>query len=119
MKRNIEVQNENRAMEESMSEMEKELVATKMKWSQGHDEGRSISGGGSRGSRKSVRVHQFRHFRLNDISFNIQPEMPKLMNSNRFPRTTRTSARNGATFVAEVLVVLGNLFEFISFGISG
>jgi hypothetical protein len=34
MKRNIEVQNENRAMEESMSEMEKELVATKMKWAE-------------------------------------------------------------------------------------
>ncbi|OQE43369.1 hypothetical protein PENCOP_c003G05458 [Penicillium coprophilum] len=34
MTRNIEVQNENRAMEESMSEMEKELVATKMKWAE-------------------------------------------------------------------------------------
>ncbi|KAJ5521846.1 hypothetical protein N7527_005961 [Penicillium freii] len=34
MKRNIEVQNENRAMEESMSDMEKELVATKMKWAE-------------------------------------------------------------------------------------
>ncbi|KAJ5815502.1 hypothetical protein N7474_007279 [Penicillium riverlandense] len=34
MKRNIEVQNENRAMEEQMSEMEKELVATKMKWAE-------------------------------------------------------------------------------------
>lgn len=34
MKRNIEVQNENRAMEESMAEMEKELVATKMKWAE-------------------------------------------------------------------------------------
>ncbi|KAJ5545028.1 hypothetical protein N7535_006584 [Penicillium sp. DV-2018c] len=34
MKRNIEVQNENRAMEEAMSEMEKELVATKMKWAE-------------------------------------------------------------------------------------
>ncbi|CAG8015901.1 unnamed protein product [Penicillium olsonii] len=34
MKRNIEVQNENRAMEESMFEMEKELVATKMKWAE-------------------------------------------------------------------------------------
>ncbi|KAJ5138785.1 uncharacterized protein N7515_003633 [Penicillium bovifimosum] len=34
MKRNIEVQNENRAMEESMTEMEKELVATKMKWAE-------------------------------------------------------------------------------------
>jgi hypothetical protein len=30
----MEVQNENRAMEESMSEMEKELVATKMKWAE-------------------------------------------------------------------------------------
>ncbi|KAJ6155129.1 hypothetical protein N7470_005695 [Penicillium chermesinum] len=40
MKRNIEVQNENRAMEENMAEMEKELVATKMKWaelSENHD----------------------------------------------------------------------------------
>lgn len=34
MKRNIEVQNENRAMEESMAEMEKELVGTKMKWAE-------------------------------------------------------------------------------------
>ncbi|KAJ5297450.1 hypothetical protein N7508_007699 [Penicillium antarcticum] len=34
MKRNIEVQNENRAMEESMCEMEKELVTTKMKWAE-------------------------------------------------------------------------------------
>jgi hypothetical protein len=34
MKRNIEVQNENRAMEESMCDMEKELVATKMKWAE-------------------------------------------------------------------------------------
>ncbi|KXG50931.1 uncharacterized protein PGRI_065030 [Penicillium griseofulvum] len=34
MTRNMEVQNENRAMEESMSEMEKELVATKMKWAE-------------------------------------------------------------------------------------
>ncbi|CAG8277733.1 unnamed protein product [Penicillium salamii] len=34
MKRNIEVQNENRAMEDSMFEMEKELVATKMKWAE-------------------------------------------------------------------------------------
>jgi hypothetical protein len=34
MKRNIEVQNENRAMEEQMSEMEKELVETKMKWAE-------------------------------------------------------------------------------------
>ncbi|EKV04894.1 RabGAP/TBC [Penicillium digitatum] len=34
MKRNIEVQNENRAMEESMSDMEKELVTTKMKWAE-------------------------------------------------------------------------------------
>jgi predicted nucleic acid-binding Zn-ribbon protein len=34
MKRNIEVQNENRAMEDSMAEMEKELVATKMKWAE-------------------------------------------------------------------------------------
>lgn len=37
MQRNIEVQNENRAMEEQMSEMEKELVGTKMKWAEvGH-----------------------------------------------------------------------------------
>jgi hypothetical protein len=28
------IRNENRAMEESMSEMEKELVATKMKWAE-------------------------------------------------------------------------------------
>lgn len=34
MKRNIEVQNESRAMEDSMAEMEKELVATKMKWAE-------------------------------------------------------------------------------------
>ena len=34
MQRNIEVQNENRAMEETMAEMEKELVATKMKWAE-------------------------------------------------------------------------------------
>ncbi|KAI2790525.1 hypothetical protein POX_d06042 [Penicillium oxalicum] len=34
MQRNIEVQNENRSMEESMAEMEKELVATKMKWAE-------------------------------------------------------------------------------------
>ncbi|KAJ6090399.1 hypothetical protein N7486_009214 [Penicillium sp. IBT 16267x] len=34
MKRNIEVQNENRAMEDSMAEMEKELVSTKMKWAE-------------------------------------------------------------------------------------
>lgn len=34
MRRNIEVQNENRAMEDSMAEMEKELVATKMKWAE-------------------------------------------------------------------------------------
>ena len=34
MKRNIEVQNENRASEDAMAEMEKELVATKMKWAE-------------------------------------------------------------------------------------
>ncbi|EEP80289.1 conserved hypothetical protein [Uncinocarpus reesii 1704] len=34
MKRNIEVQNENRAMEEQMSEMEKDLVEAKMKWAE-------------------------------------------------------------------------------------
>lgn len=34
MKRNIEVQNESRAMEENMADMEKELVATKMKWAE-------------------------------------------------------------------------------------
>ncbi|KAJ5234275.1 uncharacterized protein N7469_003443, partial [Penicillium citrinum] len=34
MQRNIEVQNENRSMEENMAEMEKELVATKMKWAE-------------------------------------------------------------------------------------
>ncbi|KAJ5670008.1 uncharacterized protein N7477_005371 [Penicillium maclennaniae] len=34
MKRNIEVQNENRAIEDHMAEMEKELVATKMKWAE-------------------------------------------------------------------------------------
>lgn len=68
MKRNIEVQNENRAMEESMSDMEKELVATKMKWAE-------------------VRY------------FIIQREMPRLTSSNRFPKITRISARNGATCV--------------------
>jgi len=34
MKRNIEVQNENRAMEEQMAEMERELVEAKMKWAE-------------------------------------------------------------------------------------
>ncbi|KAJ5179798.1 hypothetical protein N7492_003008 [Penicillium capsulatum] len=34
MKRNLEVQNENRTMEDNMSDMEKELVATKMKWAE-------------------------------------------------------------------------------------
>ncbi|KAJ5414146.1 hypothetical protein N7509_000773 [Penicillium cosmopolitanum] len=34
MQRNIEVQNENRSMEENMADMEKELVATKMKWAE-------------------------------------------------------------------------------------
>lgn len=34
MQRNIEVQNENRAMEDNMTDMEKELVATKMKWAE-------------------------------------------------------------------------------------
>ena len=34
MKRNLEVQNENRSMMEQMAEMEKELVATKMKWAE-------------------------------------------------------------------------------------
>ena len=34
MKRNIEVQNENRANEEQMAEMEKELVQTKMNWAE-------------------------------------------------------------------------------------
>lgn len=34
MKRNIEVHNENRAMEEQMAEMEKNLVETKMKWAE-------------------------------------------------------------------------------------
>ncbi|KAJ5142300.1 hypothetical protein N7526_003295 [Penicillium atrosanguineum] len=34
MKRNIEVQNENRAIEDNMADMEKELVATKMKWAE-------------------------------------------------------------------------------------
>ncbi|KAK2779756.1 GTPase-activating protein [Emmonsiellopsis sp. PD_33] len=34
MKRNIEVQNENRSMEEQMSEMERDLVETKMKWAE-------------------------------------------------------------------------------------
>ncbi|KAK2735210.1 GTPase-activating protein [Myotisia sp. PD_48] len=34
MKRNIEVQNENRAMEEQMAEMEKDLVDAKMKWAE-------------------------------------------------------------------------------------
>ncbi|KAK2768485.1 GTPase-activating protein [Arachnomyces sp. PD_36] len=34
MKRNIEVHNENRAMEEQMAEMEKSLVETKMKWAE-------------------------------------------------------------------------------------
>ncbi|KAI1952418.1 hypothetical protein LOZ62_001367 [Ophidiomyces ophidiicola] len=34
MKRNIEVQNENRAMEEQMTEMEKDLVEAKMKWAE-------------------------------------------------------------------------------------
>ena len=32
MQKNIVVHNENRALEESMAEMEKELVATKMQW---------------------------------------------------------------------------------------
>lgn len=34
MKRNIEVQNENRSMEEQMAEMEKDLVDTKLKWAE-------------------------------------------------------------------------------------
>ncbi|PGH36835.1 hypothetical protein GX50_00292 [[Emmonsia] crescens] len=34
MKRNIEVQNENRAMEEQIAEIEKDLVDTKMKWAE-------------------------------------------------------------------------------------
>lgn len=34
MQRNEEVQNENRTMEESVQDMEKELVATKMKWAE-------------------------------------------------------------------------------------
>lgn len=34
MKRNIEVQNENRSMEEQMTDMEKELVQTKMNWAE-------------------------------------------------------------------------------------
>lgn len=34
MQRNVEVQNENRAMEEQMAEMEKELVDAKMKWAE-------------------------------------------------------------------------------------
>ena len=34
MKRNMEVQNENRNMEEQMAEMEKDLVETKMKWAE-------------------------------------------------------------------------------------
>jgi cell division septum initiation protein DivIVA len=32
MQKNIVVHNENRALEEQMAEMEKELVATKMQW---------------------------------------------------------------------------------------
>ncbi|GKZ79947.1 GTPase-activating protein [Aspergillus niger] len=38
MKRNMEVQNENRSMVEQMAEMEKELVEAKMKWAEIHDE---------------------------------------------------------------------------------
>ncbi|OJJ44048.1 hypothetical protein ASPZODRAFT_154022 [Penicilliopsis zonata CBS 506.65] len=34
MQRNLEVQNENRAMEEQMAEMEKELVEAKMRWAE-------------------------------------------------------------------------------------
>jgi hypothetical protein len=34
MKRNLEVQNENRNMEEQMSDMERDLVETKMKWAE-------------------------------------------------------------------------------------
>ncbi|XHG01166.1 hypothetical protein AWENTII_004564 [Aspergillus wentii] len=37
MKRNMEVQNENRSMVEQMAEMEKELVETKMKWAEMHE----------------------------------------------------------------------------------
>ncbi|PWY87669.1 RabGAP/TBC [Aspergillus heteromorphus CBS 117.55] len=38
MKRNLEVQNENRSMVEQMAEMEKELVEAKMKWAEIHDD---------------------------------------------------------------------------------
>jgi len=34
MTRNIEVQNENRSLEESTTEMEKELVSAKMQWAE-------------------------------------------------------------------------------------
>ena len=34
MTRNIEVQNENRSLEESTAEMEKELVSAKMQWAE-------------------------------------------------------------------------------------
>jgi predicted nuclease with TOPRIM domain len=37
MQRNVEVQNENRHMEEQMAEMEKELVAMKMKYAEVSD----------------------------------------------------------------------------------
>ncbi|PYH96237.1 GTPase activating protein [Aspergillus ellipticus CBS 707.79] len=37
MKRNLEVQNENRSMVEQMAEMEKELVGAKMKWAEIHE----------------------------------------------------------------------------------
>ncbi|EGE79279.1 GTPase activating protein [Blastomyces dermatitidis ATCC 18188] len=42
MKRNIEVQNENRAMEEQMAEMEKDLVDTKLKWAEMSEEHESL-----------------------------------------------------------------------------
>ncbi|KNG85933.1 GTPase activating protein (Gyp5) [Aspergillus nomiae NRRL 13137] len=38
MKRNMEVQNENRSMVEQMAEMEKELVEAKMKWAEIHED---------------------------------------------------------------------------------
>ncbi|KAG5295048.1 GTPase-activating protein GYP5 [Histoplasma ohiense] len=42
MKRNIEVQNENRSMEEQMAEMEKDLVDTKLKWAELSEEHESL-----------------------------------------------------------------------------
>jgi hypothetical protein len=83
MQRNIEVQNENRAMEENMADMEKELVATKMKWAEVRINPTNVGNSTQHGTQ------------LTDHSFTLF----------RSPKTTKLFVKNGV-ISAELLINL-------------